>query len=183
MPIVTFLRGVNVGGHRTFRPSLLANQLSRFGIVNIGAAGTLVIRKPASQTLLHSALRKHLPFETHIMMCPAHELVAAALQSPFGGAPTRSGIVRFVAVLAKRPRALPVLPLQIPREGKWFVRILACNGRFAFGFYRREMKAIGHLGSIDTLFGVPATIRNWNTIKQVLKILEQTYPREISANK
>src|SRR5215472_972466 len=77
MPIVTFLRGVNVGGHRTFRPSLLADKLHHLDLVNIGAAGTFVIRKPVSQTLLHSALRKHLPFETHIMMCPSRELLAA----------------------------------------------------------------------------------------------------------
>ncbi|HLW82994.1 MAG TPA: DUF1697 domain-containing protein [Candidatus Acidoferrales bacterium] len=182
MPIVTFLRGVNVGGHRTFRPSILANQLRRYGIVNIGAAGTFVIGKPVGQTRLRSELCKRLPFETHIMMCTARELVAAALQNPFDGTPIRVDIVRFVAVLAKRPRVLPAVPIHIPSDGKWLVRILSCRGRFVFGCYRREMKAISHLGSIDTLFGAPATIRNWNTIKQVLNILEQT-PRDVSANK
>ena len=173
MAIVTFLRGVNVGGHRTFRPSLLAGKLSHLNLINIGAAGTFVIRKSVSQTLLHSELRKHLPFETHIMMCASRELLAAISQNPFNGAPVRADLVRFVAVLAKRARALPPLPLQIPREGKWFVRILSCNGRFVFGCYRREMKSIGYLGSMDKLLGAPATIRNWNTINQVLKVLEQ----------
>lgn len=174
MPIVTFLRGVNVGGHRTFRPSLLATQLKHLDVVNIGAAGTLIIRKPVSQTLLHSALRKHLPFETHIMTCASRELLAAVSQDPFDGIPIRADLVRFVAVLAKRSRALPPLPLQIPREGKWFVRILSCNGRFVFGCYRREMKSIGYLGSMDKLLGGPATVRNWNTITQILKILQTT---------
>lgn len=173
MPIVTFLRGVNVGGHRTFRPSLLPSQLKHYDVVNIGAAGTLVIRKPVSQTLFHSELRKHLPFETHIMTCPSRELLAAVSQDPFNGTPISPNLVRFVAVLAKRPRALPTLPFQIPREGKWFVRILSCNGRFVFGCYRREMKSIGYLGSMDKILGAPATIRNWNTIGQVLKVLQQ----------
>ncbi len=39
MALVVFLRGVNVGGHRTFRPSLLARALSRYDVVNVGAAG------------------------------------------------------------------------------------------------------------------------------------------------
>ena len=39
MALVVFLRGINVGGHRTLRPSRLAQQLSRFDAVNIGAAG------------------------------------------------------------------------------------------------------------------------------------------------
>ena len=39
MALVVLLRGANVGGHRTFRPSTLAGQLKHFGVVNIGAAG------------------------------------------------------------------------------------------------------------------------------------------------
>jgi uncharacterized protein (DUF1697 family) len=42
MALVVFLRGVNVGGHRTFRPSILARELSDYGVVNVGAAGTFV---------------------------------------------------------------------------------------------------------------------------------------------
>src|SRR5213592_2066105 len=38
MALVVFLRGVNVGGHRTFRPSLLARELSEYDVVNVGAA-------------------------------------------------------------------------------------------------------------------------------------------------
>lgn len=44
MARVVFLRGVNVGGHRSFRPTPLALALKHLGAVNIGAAGTLVIR-------------------------------------------------------------------------------------------------------------------------------------------
>jgi hypothetical protein len=43
--LVVLLRGVNVGGHRTFRPAALAAQLAHLDTVNIGAAGTFVIRK------------------------------------------------------------------------------------------------------------------------------------------
>ena len=38
MALVVFLRGVNVGGHRTFRPTVLAKQLRHLDAVNIGAA-------------------------------------------------------------------------------------------------------------------------------------------------
>jgi hypothetical protein len=33
------------------------------------------------------------------------------------------------------------------------------------------MKAIGYLGQIDKLFGVPATTRNWNTILAIVRVL------------
>jgi hypothetical protein len=49
MALVVFLRGVNMGGHRTFRPSLLAKELSRFDVVNVGAAGTFIVRKPGAR--------------------------------------------------------------------------------------------------------------------------------------
>ena len=41
------------------------------------------------------------------------------------------------------------------------------------GLYRREMKAIGYLGKIEKLLGVPVTTRNWNTIEKVAKILKE----------
>ena len=55
MALVVLLRGVNVGGHRTFRPAALARELSHLGIVNIGAAGTFVVRQPVSQATLRAA--------------------------------------------------------------------------------------------------------------------------------
>ena len=33
MTLIVFLRGVNVGGHRRFRPSTLAKELSDYGVV------------------------------------------------------------------------------------------------------------------------------------------------------
>ena len=35
------------------------------------------------------------------------------------------------------------------------------------------MKVIGCLGKLDTMFGVPATTRNWNTITAIAKVLDQ----------
>jgi hypothetical protein len=50
--------------------------------------------------------------------------------------------------------------------------VIASKNRFVFGLYRRHMKAIRYLGQIDTLFGVPATTRNWNTIIAIVRILK-----------
>ena len=174
MALVTFLRGVNVGGHRTFRPSILANQLKDYGLVNIGAAGTFVVCSPVSQKRLRSALLQRLTFEAEVMMCTGEELIAAASNNPFNDAPPCSGIVRFVSILSKQPQLSPSIPVCIPAKGKWLVRILSRHDRFLFGLYRREMKTITCLSKIDDLFGVPATTRNWNAIRAILKILENS---------
>lgn len=173
MALVTFLRGVNVGGHRSFRPSVLANQLKDYAVVNIGAAGTFVVGSRLSQKRWRSELLPHLPFEAKVMICTGQELIAAASNNPFDDKTPSSDIVRFVSILSKRPRRSTSFPMCIPATGKLLVRILSRHNRFLFGVYRREMRAITCLGAIDDLFGVPATTRNWNTIRSILKVLER----------
>ena len=174
MAFVVFLRGVNVGGHRTFRPTILAKQLKHFDVINIGAAGTFVVRAPTSQTRLRAELTRRLPFETSIVICKGRDLLDVANSEPFGDEPAGSGVVRFVSVMARRPSLAPSLPMSFPGQGKWLLRILASEKRFVFGQYRRHMKTIGFLGKIDGLFGVPVTTRNWNTILAIVEVLKTT---------
>lgn len=171
MPLVVFLRGVNVGGHRTFRPSVLAKALGRFDVVNVGAAGTFVVRKPGSRNAFRAALKAKLPFGSLVAMCEGRELVALAREH-FSDvrAPTRDP-VRFVSLLAGKSRVRPALPRTIPATGEWLVRIDALTGRFVVGEYRRRMRTIAALGEIDALFGAPATTRGWSTVEAVLRVL------------
>lgn len=171
MALVVFLRGVNVGGHRTFRPSILAKELSDYDVVNVGAAGTFVVRKPGSRAKFRSELRRRLPFETEIVLCEGRDLLRAERDGPFATAPSRPDLVRFVTILSKAGRVRPSVPIAVPPTGEWFVRVVAWEKRFVFGEYRRHMKTIGYLGQLDKLFGVPATTRNWNTIAAIVRIL------------
>ena len=173
MTHVVLLRGVNVGGHRTFRPARLAEQLQHLGAVNIGAAGTFVIRQSVSQTQLRAELASRLPFETEIMICKSQEIVRLLSRHSFAGQPSRPDIVRFVSVLSRAPRVSPPLPLTLPPRGQWLLRVLVRDGRFVIGEYRRQMKAIGYLGTLDRVFGAPATTRNWNTITAIAKVLDR----------
>jgi hypothetical protein len=61
--------------------------------------------------------------------------------------------------------------MSFPASGEWLLKILARDDRFVFGVYRRHMKAISYLGTLDRLFGVPVTTRNWNTITAINKVL------------
>jgi uncharacterized protein (DUF1697 family) len=173
MALVVFLRGVNVGGHRTFRPSVLAKELRAYDVVNIGATGILVVRKPGrSRVAFLEALKRKLPVETEIMLCDGRDVLALETTNPFGSGPPSDDVVHFVSILAKTATPRSKLPVSLPAEGDWLVRVIACDGRFAFGMYRRHMKTIGYLGKIDTLFTAPATTRNWNTILKVLAVLK-----------
>ena len=171
MASVVFLKGVNVGGRKTFRPSVLASALAKLGVINVGAAGTFVVRKSISQAKLRREFRRCLPFETEAMICSGNDIVRLASGEPFAGEPSGPGIVRFVSILAKRPRVAPALPLNLPPGEDWLVRIVAIRGRFAFGLYRRTMRTIACLSRIERCLGGSVTTRNWNTFSSVIEIL------------
>src|SRR5262249_41359755 len=171
--LVVFLRGVNVGGHRTFRPSLLAKELSQYDVVNVGAAGTFIVRQPGSRAQFRAELIRRLPFDAHIMLCDERDLLRLEIDNPFGAEAARPDVVRFVSILSKAGDVAASLPITLPPRGKWLVRLIASRHRFVFGVYRRDMKTIGYLGQIDKLFGAPATTRNWNVILAVARLLKE----------
>ena len=120
MALVALLRGVNVGGHKTFRPSLLAKELAEFGVVNIGAAGTFVVRKPGSAAKFRSALLSKLPFDTHVVLCEGRDFLRLEAEDPFAGEPSSPDIVRFVSVLTKAGGVRAKLPVLFPpRASGW----------------------------------------------------------------
>ena len=172
MALVVLLRGVNVGGHRTFQPSVLTKRLKHLDVVNIGAAGTFVIRQPVTRAQLRAELASRLPFSTEIMICDGREIVRMLSADHFAGQPERPDIVRFVSLLSRRPRSAPSMPMSFPSSGTWLLKILARDNRFVFGVYRRHMKAIGYLGALDRVFGVPVTTRNWNTMTGIAGVLD-----------
>jgi uncharacterized protein (DUF1697 family) len=170
--LVVLLRGVNVGGHRAFRPSALATQLKHLDAVNIGAAGTFVIRRRVPRARVRREFARRLPFDTQVVICQGREIVDLVSRDFFRGRLVRPGVVRFVSVLSQSPRSAPATPLSFPPTGRWLVRILARERRFVVGMYRRHMRVIGYLGMLDRLFGVPVTTRNWNTISAIARVLE-----------
>ena len=172
MALVVFFRGINVGGHRRFRPSVLAKELGAYDVVNIGAAGTFVVRKPGPRRDFLPELRRKLPFEAVVTFCDGSDLIRLEMENPFGAEPSRPDVVRFVSILSKAGHCKASPPIAIPEGEKWFVRIIGSKDRFVFGVYRRHMRTIGYIGQIDELFGAPATTRSWSTILTVLRILK-----------
>jgi uncharacterized protein (DUF1697 family) len=171
--LVVLLRGVNVGGHRTFRPTALAAELKHLDVVNIGAAGTFVVRKPMRRTQLRAEFAKRLPFNTEIVICDGRDVVKLVSGEHFAGQAIRPDVVRFVSVLSRRSRVVPSVPISLPATGKWLVKLVARENEFVFGLYRRHMKTIGYLGTLDNVLGVPVTTRNWNTVTAIGKVLNQ----------
>jgi uncharacterized protein (DUF1697 family) len=201
MTQVVFLRAVNVGGTNRCQPALIAKQLAKFDIINIGAVGTLVVGANVSESVLRAAIARKLPFKCEIMICPARDVIGLTSKDPFAGEPSGPNITRFVSVAAKPLRTrvrsgshqtsnlksakgrirrgepqtsqLPPIPLSLPSDDDWLLKVISIQGRFVLGLYRREMKAISYLGKVEKLLGVPVTTRNWNTIQKIVGILNK----------
>jgi len=170
MASVVFFRAVNVGGHQTFQPGRLAKELAEFGVVNIGAAGTFVVRENVSQTKLRAEILRRLPFKPELMVCPGRDVLVLAHGNWFEDAPAGKDLGRFVSVLQKVPRAKPPLPIEQPAGPKWEVRVVAICGRFAV-----SVRRLGQTYSnavVEKALGVPATTRNWNTLETICEVLE-----------
>src|SRR5678816_3436144 len=99
MASVVFLRAVNVGSTNRCQPAVIAKQLARFDIVNVGAVGTFVVRNDVSESTLRQAIEKKLTFKCEIMICAARDINKLVAKNPFVEQPSGPEITRFVGVL------------------------------------------------------------------------------------
>jgi hypothetical protein len=119
MSLIVFLRGINVGGRRRFRPKALARDLAAYDVVNVGAAGTLVVRKPVSRAKFLAELRRKLPFETVVAFCGARDLMRLEMDDPFRSESSDTDVVRFVSILSDHSPGEVSLPVALPPGAQW----------------------------------------------------------------
>ena len=170
MAEVVFLRGVNVGGARTFQPSKLARELADFDVVSIGAAGTFVARAKVARKALHAELTRRLPFSAEILACSHKEISALVAAPPFGSEKPAGDQKWYVSVVDKSIRGAK-LPLDKPADD-WQVRVVAVVGKFVCSLHRRRGRTLVYPNEVvERAFGVTATTRNWNTMLSVAKLL------------
>jgi uncharacterized protein (DUF1697 family) len=172
-PLVLFMRAVNVGGHQTFKPAQLARDLAQFEAVNIGAAGTFVLRRPPSASALAAAVRQRLPFDTDLMICTARDISAAA--ADLAALPLVDTARPMLTVLAKRPGTTPPLPLRKPDGETWELRLELVASRYAWTSYRPlGSRPLNVNAFVEKALGVAGTTRNANTLAAIQKVLSSS---------
>jgi uncharacterized protein (DUF1697 family) len=173
MASVVFMRAVNVGGHGTFRPSLLAAKLADLGVHSVGAAGTFVVRTALSQSALRSRIQERLPFQAQMMICPARELLDLASRDPFPKGAAAKGAKPYVSIMEMTLRTVPPLPISRPAGEAWAVKVLDVSGRYVLSLGRRLGKKILYPNEVvEKHFQTTATTRNWNTISAIVEALK-----------
>jgi len=173
MASVIFFRAANVGGHQVFQPGALARELAAFGVHNLGAAGTFVVRENISATKLRAEIHRRLPFKPELMVCPARDVLQFVAGDPFRDAPAGKDVTRYVSVLPKALRPVPALPLDFPTPEAWEVKIHRITGPFVLCVQRPGKKKLYPNAVIERYFSLPATTRNWNTFVKIAAALGQ----------
>src|SRR5437773_2477322 len=172
MALVVFMRAVNVGGYHKFHPAALAKKLADLDVLNIGAAGTFVVRARVSEKALRKKILAEMGFEPAMMVCAAQDVIDLVKSKPFGSKLARN-VKGFVSIMDHPLREPPDLPVDQP-QGSWGVRVIAVEGRFAMSLWRRlEGETMVYPNAVvEKKFGVAATTRSWNTIESVRNVLE-----------
>jgi uncharacterized protein (DUF1697 family) len=171
MAHVVFLRAANVGGKNVFRPAQLASALAHLEVVNIGAAGTFVVRAKASAAAIRREILSRLPFEPAMAVRPASEVLALVNGAPFEGQSFSKDLRGWGAVLCGAPKSKPALPLAKPDGKSWSVRFDRVEGVYALGLsHRRPGVSVFPNQVVEAALGVPATTRWWETFVKVAEI-------------
>jgi uncharacterized protein (DUF1697 family) len=169
---VAFLRAANVGTRNRFQPAVLAKELTGFGVVNIGAVGTFIVREDVTEATLRAELARKLPFKCEIMICPAKAILDLAQEDSFVSE-RRDNVEAYATVMANRPTSVPKFPIYAPAKEKWEVKILRVVGTAVLSLRGRTKDGRLYPNQIiEKKFGVATTTRNWNTIAKVAKILQ-----------
>jgi uncharacterized protein (DUF1697 family) len=173
MAHVVFMRAGNVGGKNVFRPAKLAAELEHLELVNIGAAGTFVVRAKASAAAIRREILSRLSFEPGLAIVPAAEVVSLARRAPFKGQRLSKELRGWAAALCQSPRSRPRLPIEAPEGRAWSVRFERIEGAFALGLQRRQPGASVYANQVvEKALGVPATTRWWETIEKIAAVVE-----------
>ena len=169
MATVVLLRGANLGKKR-FSPKAVEAALADLDCVNIGAAGTFVVRKRVAAAALRERVRAEVPWEdAEMVLCTDKEFRAALAAGD--AIPVPAGAKRFATAMETKP-AKPEVPLEAPAGSAWGVRVVAVEERFALGV-RRSVGATGVYPNevIEKAYSVRATTRDWPTMEKVGKLL------------
>jgi len=169
---VAFLRGVNVGGNNVVPMAKVVSAFEALGfgaVKSLGHAGNLLFDGAGAndatlEAKLMKGLKAKLKLECVVVVRQLDELRALVKAEPFGSK-SRPEVTRYVAFLAGPPTLTVKLPIRDDAKGYEL-------------FERRELdvfalawpiKGRSSFPILDKMYGVPATVRNWNTVEKLAR--------------
>jgi uncharacterized protein (DUF1697 family) len=175
---IAFLRAVNVAGHAVVPMAEVVKVFAKGGcggVKSYGHAGNLLWAQAGGATPMvkvRTLLTKLLGHEPGIMVRTKREMQAIIAGDPFGARTADKALKCYVVFLAKKPAAVPPLPLRQERE---CVELIAVRGADAYVVAWRKPSGMSGFPNqfVEKTLGVAATSRNWSTVTKTAALLEQ----------
>ena len=177
MTYIALFRGINVGGNNSLPMKDLVAALESVGAHDVATyiqSGNAVFRsEEQNAALLAERIRAEIGerhgFEPRVLVLPSEEMEKAVRSNPFPEAESEPKTlhVYFLAASPERPH-LDALE-----------RIKGDQERFVLGdgvFYLHAPGGIGRsklAANAEKLLGVPATARNWRTVRKVMELADE----------
>lgn len=174
---IAFLRAINVAGHATVKMTDLNRAFVSAGCKHVRTviqSGNVVFEAGDGDAAVlfrkvQAKLSELLGSEATVLFRKASEVEKILKAAPFGDLEPGPEVKLYVVFLAEKPRKKPALPLVAPKEALEAIKI---KDREVFIVSRR--KASGMFGFpnnfVEKELGVPATTRNWTTIRKIVEL-------------
>lgn len=175
MTYIALLRGINVGGNNSLPMKDLVAALESVGARDVATyiqSGNAVFRSEEQDARLlaekiQAAILERHGFEPRVLVLASEEMEEAVRSNPFPEAESEPKTLHlyFLATSPERPDLDALEGIKGDRE------------RFVLGggvFYLHAPDGIGGsklAANAEKLLGVPATARNWRTVRKVMELV------------
>jgi uncharacterized protein (DUF1697 family) len=175
---VAFLRAINVAGHATVKMTDLHQVFVAAGCQNVRTviqSGNVLFQATGRSAAgidrrVRQKVRELLGSEVTIMFRTFSEVEGLVRAGPFDELAPGPEVKCYVAFLCDVPRRKPTFPLRSPKEG---LEAFGMTDREVFILSRRKAasRMYGFPNNfIEKELGVPATTRNWSTLKRIIEL-------------
>lgn len=167
---IALLRGINVGGHHKIKMAELKSLLEAMGLQKVKTyiqSGNVLFESeetPESLTLrLEEEIKEKFGFLVPVVLRTSDEYEKVITDCPYRMDSLQEGESVQVAFLAGLPAQEGIERISAYRSEKEDFQIIGKEVYLLFRQSIRDSKIAQHL----TKIGVPATIRNWNTVMKL----------------
>ena len=173
---VAFLRAINVRGHALVKMTDLCAAFQSAGCKHATSfiqSGNVIFDSAATDTAplfrkILGTVRALAGGDPQIVYRSVDDLEALVRTKPFDGLEDDRLLKLYVVFLAAKPSKRPRLPIEDAKER---LEAIARTGLDVLLVSRRKPSGMYGFPNafVEQAFGVPATSRNWNTVRKILE--------------
>ena len=171
---ITFLRGINVGGHHKIPMADLRTMMEKMGfssIVTLLNSGNVIFEANSSNTndlekMISENLEKTFGFPVPTIVRPAKMISQMYTDQPFKGIEVHKDVRLYVSFLKEAAQSDLKLPWASPDNS---YQILELRDKSVLSMLDLSLTGTPQtMESLEKIYGSDMTTRNWNTIERIV---------------